>query len=173
VRDDFAATKGTIFYRLKHEAQLVMIVLTLLAYGCPRKRLWRLMGWMSERSKLVATGRRALPAGPRSHRRSEQLDLQQVQADEIKAKIQGGTVWLALVLMVSTRLWLGGAISPHRDKALIQTVADQVRRSPCVDRCCWQSMACPAMSRPSAERFGRRCRGWVSPVGAICGRGRR
>ncbi|MBK6712266.1 MAG: hypothetical protein IPG51_18340 [Chloroflexi bacterium] len=35
-----------------------------------------------------------------------QLDLQQVQADEIKAKILGGSLWLAMAIMVSTRLWL-------------------------------------------------------------------
>ncbi|MBE7553387.1 MAG: hypothetical protein HS126_20130 [Anaerolineales bacterium] len=56
-----------------------------------------------------------------------QLDLQQVQADEIKVKTQGGTMWLAMAMMISTRLWLGGAISPHRDKGLIQAVADQIR----------------------------------------------
>jgi transposase-like protein len=31
----FAASKGTIFYRLKTEAQVVLTVLTLLAHGCP------------------------------------------------------------------------------------------------------------------------------------------
>ncbi len=56
-----------------------------------------------------------------------QLDLEQVQADEIKAKVQGGSVWIAMAMMVPTRLWLGGVISPHRDKALIQAVADKVR----------------------------------------------
>ncbi|MBE7554172.1 MAG: hypothetical protein HS126_24175 [Anaerolineales bacterium] len=56
-----------------------------------------------------------------------QLNLQQVQADEIKVKTQGGTMWLAMAMMVSTRLWLGGAISPHRDKGLIQALADQIQ----------------------------------------------
>ena len=56
-----------------------------------------------------------------------QLDLQQVQADEIKAKVQGGHLWLAMAIMVRTRLWLGGAVSPRRDLALIQALADQIR----------------------------------------------
>jgi transposase-like protein len=56
-----------------------------------------------------------------------QLDLGQVQADEIKAKVQGGSIWMAMAMMVSTRLWLGGVISPRRDKALIQQLADKVR----------------------------------------------
>ena len=31
----FSVTKGTIFYRLRHAPELVMQVITLLAYGCP------------------------------------------------------------------------------------------------------------------------------------------
>jgi hypothetical protein len=38
---------------------------------------------------------------------NSQLDLQQVQADEIKVKTQGGWLWMALALMVPTLLWLG------------------------------------------------------------------
>ncbi|HSQ17798.1 MAG TPA: hypothetical protein VLM83_08885, partial [Anaerolineales bacterium] len=53
------------------------------------------------------------------------LDLQQVQADEIKVKTFLETVWMALAIMVSTRLWLGGAVSPHRD--LIQVLANKIR----------------------------------------------
>src|SRR4051794_5875660 len=34
---------------------------------------------------------------------------------------------MALALMVSTRLWLGGAISPQRDRRLLERVAGQVR----------------------------------------------
>ena len=55
------------------------------------------------------------------------LDLGQVQADEIQAKTQQGPLWVALALMVSTRLWLGGAVSADRDTALLQKMAQQVR----------------------------------------------
>ncbi len=40
-----------------------------------------------------------------------QLALGQVQADEIKVKTFGRTLWMAFAMMVSTRLWLGGAVS--------------------------------------------------------------
>jgi hypothetical protein len=46
--------------------------------------------------------------------------LQQVQADEVHVKTQAGVLWMALAMMVSTRLWLGGAVSAHRDRALIR-----------------------------------------------------
>ena len=35
---------------------------------------------------------------------------------------------MAMAMMVSTRLWLGGVISPHRDKALLQSLTDRVRK---------------------------------------------
>jgi len=57
-----------------------------------------------------------------------QLDLSQVQADEIKVKTQRGSVWLALAITVATRLWIGGAVSPQRDKTLIRRLANQVRQ---------------------------------------------
>ena len=59
---------------------------------------------------------------------NSQLDLQQVQADEIKGKAFGQNFWIAMAMMVSTRLWLGGAISPKRNLELIQALADQIRR---------------------------------------------
>lgn len=124
----FAANKGTIFYRLKHDAQLVISVLTLLAHGCPRQAIVAAYGF-DERT-LKSWWQRAGEHCQRVHDHTvgqSQLNLKQVQADEIKVKTQGGTVWLALAMMVSTRLGLGGAISPHRDKRLIQALADQIR----------------------------------------------
>ena len=59
---------------------------------------------------------------------TQHLDLGQVQSDEIKAKAQGGSFWMALAMMVSTRLWLGGAISPKRDLSLIQALADKIHQ---------------------------------------------
>ena len=45
----------------------------------------------------------------------------------MRVKIQGGVVWMAMAIMVSTCLWLGGVISRRRDKALIQQLADRIR----------------------------------------------
>jgi transposase-like protein len=124
----FAANKGTLFYRLKTDAQLVMIVLTLLAHGCPLQAIVAAYGF-DERT-IKSWWQRAGEHCQKVHEHTvgqSQLDLQQAQADELKVKTQGGTVWMALAIMVSTRLWLGGVISAHRDKALIQALADQIR----------------------------------------------
>lgn len=124
----FVATKGTIFYRLKSDPVRVMLVITLLAHGCPVQAIVAAFG-IDERT-VKRWWQRAGQHCQQVHEHlveGSQFDLKQVQADEIKVKIQGGSVWMAMAMMVSTRLWLGGVISPHRDKALIQALTDKVR----------------------------------------------
>lgn len=41
----FSATKGTIFYRLRTDAVTVMLVVTLLAYGCPMSAIVKAFGF--------------------------------------------------------------------------------------------------------------------------------
>jgi hypothetical protein len=55
-------------------------------------------------------------------------DLGQVQADELRVKKQGGMVWMAMAMMVQTRLWLGGEVSAQRDLPLIRRLLKRVRR---------------------------------------------
>ena len=55
------------------------------------------------------------------------LSLLHVQADEMRVRLQQGMVWMAMALMVSARLWLGGVVGAHRDKDLMRRLADRVR----------------------------------------------
>lgn len=128
-QETFSATKGTLFYRLKTPAPTVVLVLMLLAYGCPVQAIvmafgfdartvrkwWERAGWHCQ-------------AFHEDQVESQQFDIQQAQADEMKVNLQNGSVWMAMAMMVPTRLWLGGAISRHRDKSLIQTIADKVKK---------------------------------------------
>lgn len=125
----FTTTKGTLFYRLKTDSVIVMLVLTLLAHGCPVAAVVAAYGY-DERTvrKWWARGAEHCQALHEALVGQSQLDLEHVQADEIKVKTQGKSVWMALAMMVPTRLWLGGAVSEKRDKGLIQQLADQVRR---------------------------------------------
>jgi transposase-like protein len=124
----FTTSKGTIFYRLRTDPQIVMWVIILLAYGCPVQAIVKAFG-LDERTVRDWHGR----AGAHCKQVHEQMvessqqDLQQVQADEIKVKAQKGTYWMALAMAVSTRLWLGGVVSRKRDLVLIQALADKVR----------------------------------------------
>jgi transposase-like protein len=124
----FTASKGTIFYRLRTSAETVLLVVALLAYGCPLQAIVK--AFCFDERTVRDWWQRAGQHCQQVHEHtvgSAQLDLQQVQADEIKVKTQKGTFWMALALMVPTRLWLGGAISAKRDLALIKTLAEQVR----------------------------------------------
>jgi transposase-like protein len=124
----FATSKGTLFYRLRTSPATVMLVLTLVAYGCPLQAIVRAFGFdeRTVREWCQRAGRQC-QAVHEHLVECQPMDLQHVQADEIKVKTQGGAVWMALALMVSTRLWLGGVVSEHRDLALIQTLTDDIK----------------------------------------------
>ena len=49
------------------------------------------------------------------------------QADELRVKKQSGIVWMALAMMVKTRLWLGGEVSAQRDLPLIRRLSKRVK----------------------------------------------
>ena len=125
----FSASKGTIFYRLRTDPKLVMIVLVLIANGCPIPAIEKAFGF-DERT-VKSWWQRAGAHAQQVHEHvigGSQLALGQVQADEIKVKAFGQTLWMAFAMMVSTRLWLGGAVSPRRDQALIDQVVAQIRQ---------------------------------------------
>jgi hypothetical protein len=58
-----------------------------------------------------------------------QVTLGQVQADELRVRIVGGIVWLAMSISVASRLWLGGVVSATRDRALIRAALTRVRQA--------------------------------------------
>ena len=124
----FSATKGTAFYRLRTPAATVSLVLTLLAHGCPLQAIVVAFGF-DERT-VAAWGTRSGQQGQavQEHLVEQPRDLGQVQADEIRVKTQGRIVWMALAMMVRTRLWLAGEVSAQRDMPLIRRLIERVRR---------------------------------------------
>jgi len=166
----FAATIGTPFYRLHHADDLVTTVLTLLAFGCPPQAIV-VAFQLDERTVAEWQGR----AGQHSQQVHAHLverprDLQHVQADEIRVKAQGRVLWLALAVIVSTRLWLGGVVSPQRNEQLITRLIEQVRRCAlarplliCVDGLATYVTAIQAVFRsplPSGQRGRPRLIRW-------------
>jgi len=125
----FSATNGTAMYGLKKAADLFEIVVTLLAHGCPLQAIVAAFG-LDERTVKDWFKRSGQHCRKVHEHFMEQtrLDLGQVQADEIKVKKQRGAAWMALAIMVSTRLWLGGVVGVSRDKSLIRELAGQVRQ---------------------------------------------
>ncbi len=124
----FADTTGTMLYGLKHPLWLVLVVLNLLAYGCP---IPAIVATFDLDERTVADWQSK--AGRHARQVQEtvvcqgQIDVGQVQADELYTKTQAGPVWIASAMTVFSRLWLWGAISWQRDEALIAPVIEQVR----------------------------------------------
>ena len=126
-RRTFSARWGTPYYRGHVPAADQTRVLTLLAYGCPVEAAARAFGYQPRTIR-----RWVLVAGLHAQAVHTELvqqprNLEHVQADEIRVRAQGQIFWMALALMVSTRLWLGGVVSPTRDRALINQLAVQIR----------------------------------------------
>src|SRR3989441_7115768 len=126
-RKTFTATQGTAFYRLRTSAETVSLVVTLMAHGCPLQAIVVAFGY-DERTvaQWIARGGRQGQA-VQEHLVEQPRDLGQVQSDEIRVKRQGGIVWMALAMMISTRLWLAGEVSEQRDMTLIRRLIERVR----------------------------------------------
>jgi transposase-like protein/IS1 family transposase len=124
----FSATKGTAFYRLRTATETVTLVVTLLAHGCPPQAIVAAFGF-DERTVASWMARGGVQGqAVQEHLVEQPRDLGQVQADELRVKKQGGIVWMALAMMISTRLWLAGEVSEHRDMPLIRRLIERVRR---------------------------------------------
>jgi transposase-like protein len=124
----FSARKGTVFYRLRTSTETVVIIVTLLAHGCPVQAIVAAFG-LDERT-IATWWARSGRQGQAVHEYlvEQPRDVGQVQADELRVKKQGGIVWMALAMMVKTRLWLGGEVSEQRDMPLIRQLIERVRR---------------------------------------------
>jgi transposase-like protein len=125
----FSETTGTPLYRIKKRAELFVIIVTLVAHGCPVQAIVMAFGLDDEtvREWVKKAGQHCQQVHEHFMAQAS-LDLGHVQADEIKVKKQGGSVWMALAMMVSTRLWLGGVVGASRDKALVRDLTRQVRQ---------------------------------------------
>jgi transposase-like protein len=122
----FSERRGTPFYRCRTDPAVITLVLTLLAYGCPPLAIVRAFGFQARtvRKWLSSSGEHCRQV--HEHRIVPQ-ELGQVQADELRVKLQGKIVWLAMALAVPTRLWLGAVLGAERDRSLLRRLAQQVR----------------------------------------------
>jgi len=117
----FSVTTGTPFFGLKKETELYQSVITLLTWGCPIQAIVQTFD-LDERTVAAWRDKAGKHCQTIHHAKIVQghLDLQQIQADEIRVKGRAWVGWLAMAMLVSTRLWLGGVVSPKRDKHLIR-----------------------------------------------------
>lgn len=113
---------------LRTNEEKVQQVITLLSYGCPLQAIVRAFG-LDERT-VAAWQRRAGTHCKHVHENVVQqgkVKSQHIQADEIRAKGRNIVVWMALAMDVSSRLWLAGTVSQHRDRLLIDLLLQRTR----------------------------------------------
>lgn len=124
----FSVRDGTMFEGLRKPTELIVLVVTLLSYGCPIQAIVHAFE-LDERT--VASWReRAGQHCQQVHQtvvQQEQLDLVHVQADEIRVKGRKMIGWMGLAMMVSTRFWLGGVVQVTRERKLADRLLSQVR----------------------------------------------
>ncbi|MDQ3828847.1 MAG: hypothetical protein M3361_05965 [Candidatus Tectomicrobia bacterium] len=121
-------TTGPVCSRLRTAADTVVLVVTWLAHGCPPHAIGAAVGvdertvaeWLARAGRQGQAVHELLVEPPR--------DLGQVQADEIRVNKQGGMVWMALAMMVRTRVWRAGELSAHRDMTRIRRLIERVCR---------------------------------------------
>src|SRR6266852_3730576 len=163
----FSAQAGTMFEGLRKPKALIVIVVTLLAYGCPVQAIVQAFGldertvasWRDRAGRHCQQVHQALvPQG--------QLDAHHVQVDEIRVKGRRMIAWMGLALMVSSRLWLGGVVSVHRDRRLADRLLHQVRA------CCRPLQAIVVCSDGWAAYPGSSKRAFREKVKRTAGRGR-
>ncbi len=126
----WSSRRGTMLEGLRKPMDLIVIVVTLLMYGCPVQAIVHAFG-LDERT--VADWRdRAGAHCQKVHQEiveQGRLDLMHVQADEIRVKGCKMVVWMGLAMMVSTRLWVAGVVQVSRDRSLADRLMSQVRRA--------------------------------------------
>ncbi len=117
-----------MFAGLRKPTALIVIVVTLLAYGCPLQAIVHAFE-LDERTVAHWRDRAGSHCEKVHQDKIEQgkLDMIHVQADEIWVKARGTIAWMGLAIMVPTRLWVAGVVSQTRDRNLADHLLQQVR----------------------------------------------
>ncbi len=117
----FSYRWGTMFYGLHYPAEQIMWVVGLVACGCPVAAIVRVFE-IDERTVADWLRRAGTYAEAFHHQHMRPIDLQQVQVDEIRLKMQRQVIWVAMAMSVGSRLWLGAVCRVKRDKKLARQI---------------------------------------------------
>src|SRR3989441_6994075 len=108
-KQTFSARRGTMLEGLRKPTKLIMIVVTLVAYGCPVQAIVHAFG-LDERTVGDWQKRAGKHCQQMHHAVVEQgkVETSQVQADEIRAKGRKMIAWMGMALDATSRLWMAG-----------------------------------------------------------------
>src|SRR5258708_31609846 len=116
-----------MMHGLRSPTDLVIRVIILLCYGCPIQAIVHAYG-LDERT--VADWQQR--AGKHCHQVHQaiveqgKVETHHVQADEIRAKGRKMVAWMGMALDATSRVWMAGVVSIHRDRALAERLLHQV-----------------------------------------------
>jgi hypothetical protein len=131
-RKTFSPRTGTLFHRRHTAMRLIVQIVTLVSYGCPIPAIEAAFGFQARtvREWVAAAGRQS--AAVQQALVQQPQEVGQVQADELRVRIAGGVVWMAMAMVVTSRLHpegtRGGVVGVTRDRALIDRLAALVAR---------------------------------------------
>lgn len=117
----FSYRQGTMFYGLRYPLETIILVVTLVGYGCPEAAIVAAFG-IDARTVAAWIERAGEHGEVFHHQHIERLDLGQVQVDEMRLKVQSMIVWIAMAIAVGSRLWLGAVCRQPRDKTLARQI---------------------------------------------------
>lgn len=164
-RRTFSPRAGTLFHRRQIAEATIICILTLIGHGCPITAIVAAFGVQRQTVCAWVDAAGAQGAALHQHLVCQPRDLGAVQADEIRVRQQGRVVWLAMAMMVTTRLWLGGVVSRQRDAALIARLLTLVKACAlpapllvCVDGFAAYVRQSKRMARSPQPRAGKRGR---------------
>ena len=112
---------------LRTPTELVVIVVILLAYGCPVQAIVHAYG-LDERT-VAEWQKRAGKHCQHVHERiveQGKVTTSHVQADEIRAKGRTLVIWMGMAIDAMSRLWMAGVVRVDRDRQLADRFLLQV-----------------------------------------------
>jgi len=124
----FRARRGTMCSWQQTPVDMLVLVVTLLAHGCPVRALVAAVGVTAETVRTWAAA--AGVHGAQVHRHlvlGACWSLRHGHADAHRVRVQQGMVGMAMALRVRTRRWVGGVVSAQRDTGRMRQRADRVR----------------------------------------------
>lgn len=124
----FSERKGTVFYRKRSNERDIELLVVLVGNGCPIPAITAAFGydartvraWEGQSGTHCQGVHETLVEQPRSH--------EQIQGDELRIKLQGAVLWVAMAICAVTRLWLGAEVETARNRGLFDRLAVRVRR---------------------------------------------
>ena len=128
-RRTFTARTGTPLAAKQTAPEIINRVVALVSHGCPITAIEAAfdLDRRTVRRWVTEAGNHAERI--HQHHVLQPRDIQHVQADEVRVKLQGTIVWMAMAVVATTHLWLGGSVSRQRNLALITALLTLIQRS--------------------------------------------